>query len=48
LLGITVIFTGIRPDIATNAIKHGIDFTGVKTYSNVKEAIKNMEIKRTN
>jgi rsbT co-antagonist protein RsbR len=48
LLGITVIFTGIRPDIASNAVKNGIDFTAVRTYSNVKEAIKNVEIKRTN
>jgi rsbT co-antagonist protein RsbR len=48
LLGITVIFTGIRPDIASNAVKNGIDFTPVRTYSNVKEAIKNVEIKRTN
>ncbi|MED1204341.1 STAS domain-containing protein [Heyndrickxia acidicola] len=48
LLGISVIFTGIRPDIASNAVKNGIHFASVKTYSNVKEAIKHMEIKRTN
>jgi rsbT co-antagonist protein RsbR len=42
LLGINVVFTGIRPDLATKAISGGIDFSSIKTYANVKQAIESM------
>ncbi|MRX73234.1 STAS domain-containing protein [Bacillus lacus] len=40
LLGINVIFTGIRPELATKVIHGGIDFSSHKIYANVREAIK--------
>ncbi|MET1032113.1 STAS domain-containing protein, partial [Domibacillus tundrae] len=43
LLGINVLFTGIRPDLATKAISGGIDFSSIKTYANVKQAIENIK-----
>lgn len=39
LLGIKTAFTGIRSDLATKSIKEGIDFSSVKTYSTVLQAI---------
>lgn len=43
LLGINVIVTGIRPDLASEVVKGGIDFSSIKTYANVKQAIESME-----
>jgi rsbT co-antagonist protein RsbR len=43
LLGINVNFTGIRPDLATTAVNCGIDFSSIKTFANVKQAIEDME-----
>ncbi|RFU66163.1 STAS domain-containing protein [Bacillus sp. V59.32b] len=42
LLGISVVFTGIRPDLATKSISTGIDFSAIKTYSNVRQAIEDI------
>ncbi|RFU62834.1 STAS domain-containing protein [Peribacillus glennii] len=42
LLGINVIATGIRPDLATKAIGGGIDFSSIRTYANVKQAIESI------
>lgn len=39
LLGIKTAFTGIRSDLAIKSIKEGIDFSSVKTYSTVLQAI---------
>ncbi|PLR95539.1 STAS domain-containing protein [Bacillus sp. T33-2] len=43
LLGINVLFTGIRPDLATKSIVAGIDFSSIKTYSTVSQAIKEID-----
>ncbi|PLT31988.1 STAS domain-containing protein [Bacillus sp. V5-8f] len=43
LLGIHVVFTGIRPDLATQVINGGIDFSMIETYANVMKAIENMK-----
>jgi rsbT co-antagonist protein RsbR len=39
LIGVNSILTGIRPDLAINVIKAGIDFTSLKTYGTVHQAI---------
>lgn len=44
LLGIQIAFTGIRSDLAVNAVKSGIDFSRVRTYSTLKQAINSNEI----
>jgi len=43
LLGIKTAFTGIRSDLATKSIKEGIDFSSVKTYSTVLQAIRDIK-----
>lgn len=43
LLGIKVVFTGIRPDLATKAISAGIDFSSIETYANVKQVVESMK-----
>lgn len=43
LIGIVVVFTGIRPDLATKTIFAGIDFSTVKTYSTVLQAIEDIK-----
>jgi rsbT co-antagonist protein RsbR len=43
LLGINVNLAGIRPDLATQAISRGINFSSIKTYANVKQAIEDMK-----
>ncbi|WP_047151773.1 STAS domain-containing protein [Aneurinibacillus tyrosinisolvens] len=43
LLGIKAIATGLRPEIAQTVISGGIDFSSIKTYANVKQAIESME-----
>lgn len=40
LLGIELIFTGIRPELAQKAVEARMDFTKLRTMSNVKEALK--------
>ncbi|MHC0036283.1 STAS domain-containing protein [Pseudoneobacillus sp. C159] len=39
LIGIKVIFTGVRPEIAQTIIKLGLDFTKIKTYSHLQQAL---------
>nr|WP_246625260.1 STAS domain-containing protein [Fictibacillus nanhaiensis] len=39
LLGIQVIVTGIRSELAIRAVAEGINFSSLKTYANVKQAI---------
>ncbi|WP_245602115.1 STAS domain-containing protein [Peribacillus kribbensis] len=39
LLGVNMVFTGIRPDLATKSISAGIDFSSIKTYGSVLKAI---------
>lgn len=43
LLGIIVVFTGIRPDLAAKSISAGIDFSSIKTYSTVSQAIEDIK-----
>ena len=38
-MGVNVVFTGIRPDLATKSISAGIDFSSIKTYGSVLKAI---------
>lgn len=40
LIGVEVIFSGIRPELAQTATSLRIDFTGIKTYSNLMNALK--------
>jgi rsbT co-antagonist protein RsbR len=42
LLGIKIIATGIRPDLAARVVRDGIDFSTVKTYATVKQAIESL------
>jgi rsbT co-antagonist protein RsbR len=42
LLGIRVIFTGIRPDLASNTVGIGINFAGVESFSNVERALEHI------
>nr|WP_275940731.1 STAS domain-containing protein [Neobacillus terrae] len=39
LLGVESMFTGIRPDLATLVVNAGIDFSSLKTFGNVQQAI---------
>ncbi|MDP4147518.1 MAG: STAS domain-containing protein [Bacillota bacterium] len=39
LLGVSTMFTGIRPELATKIISAGIDFTSLKTFGTVQQAI---------
>ncbi|ANC75885.1 anti-anti-sigma factor [Fictibacillus phosphorivorans] len=39
LLGINVMVTGLRPELAISAVSEGIDFSSLKTFANVKQAI---------
>ena len=43
LLGIDVIVTGIRPDLAQKSVSAGIDLSSFKSFANVKQAIKSMK-----
>jgi rsbT co-antagonist protein RsbR len=43
LLGINVIVTGIRPDLATRVVSDGIDFSSIKAYANVKQALESIK-----
>ncbi|WP_110928685.1 STAS domain-containing protein [Bacillus massiliglaciei] len=42
LLGIHVIATGIRPDLANQVVRSGIDLSTLTTYATVKQAIESM------
>ncbi|WP_442593771.1 STAS domain-containing protein [Neobacillus sp. D3-1R] len=42
LLGISTIFTGIRPDLASKIVNSGIDFSDFHTFGTVQQAIKSM------
>jgi rsbT co-antagonist protein RsbR len=42
LLGVDVLVTGLRPEIAISAVSEGIDFTSIKTFANVKQAIESI------
>ncbi|WP_393960327.1 STAS domain-containing protein [Priestia megaterium] len=39
LQGIEVMMTGIRPELAQIVVRNGIDFSSIKTYATVKQAI---------
>jgi len=39
LQGIEVVMTGIRPELAQTVVRNGIDFSSIKTYATVKQAI---------
>lgn len=39
LLGIHVMFSGIRPNLSMEVVRAGIDFTNFHTFSNVKQAV---------
>lgn len=42
LLGIELVFTGIRPELAQKAVEARMDFTKLHTMSNVKQALKQL------
>ena len=44
LLGIEVLVTGLRPELAISAVSEGIDFSSIKTFANVKQAIESKQI----
>ncbi|WP_409303900.1 STAS domain-containing protein [Peribacillus sp. SCS-155] len=39
LLGLSAIFSGIRPELATKVVAHGIDFSSIETFATVQQAI---------
>ncbi|MCJ7986707.1 STAS domain-containing protein [Priestia megaterium] len=43
LQGIEVVMTGIRPELAQTVVRNGIDFSSIKTYATVKQAIATQE-----
>ncbi|RXY99991.1 STAS domain-containing protein [Fictibacillus sp. S7] len=43
LLGIEILITGIRPELASRIVQAGIDFTTIRVYGNVKQAIENIQ-----
>lgn len=45
LLGINVITTGIRPDIAQTVVNKGIKFSNVKSYATVRQALESINKK---
>ena len=45
LLGIHIMFTGIRPNLSMAVVQAGIDFTSFNTYGSVKQAIESVKIK---
>ena len=42
LLGVHVLFSGIRPNLSMTIVKAGIDFTSFDTYGSVKQAINSL------
>ncbi|PLS17684.1 polyvinylalcohol dehydrogenase [Bacillus sp. M6-12] len=47
LLGINSIIAGVRPDMARTAIKLGADFTHLKTFGDLKQALRHFGVKRS-
>ena len=43
LLGIHVMFTGIRPNLSMAVVQAGIDFTAFNTFGSVKQAIESIK-----
>nr|WP_174733216.1 STAS domain-containing protein [Mesobacillus harenae] len=43
LVGVSMIFTGIRPDLAKKAIQYRSDFSDIKVESTLKQAIKSIK-----
>ncbi|WP_456274823.1 STAS domain-containing protein [Bacillus sp. AK031] len=43
LVGVTMIFTGIRPDLVKKAVQLRSDFSDIKIESNLKQAIKSIQ-----
>ncbi|PLT32273.1 STAS domain-containing protein [Bacillus sp. V5-8f] len=43
LLGIKVIITGLRPELAQKVVAQGFDFSHIDTYANVKQAIESLD-----
>jgi rsbT co-antagonist protein RsbR len=43
LLGINVLVTGLRPELAISAVSEGIDFSSIRTFANVKQAIESIK-----
>lgn len=43
LLGIGITVTGIRPELAQTVVSGGIDFSSIKTFAHVKQAIENIK-----
>ncbi|WP_421385294.1 PAS domain S-box protein [Bacillus salacetis] len=48
LIGVNCILTGIRPRLAVDAVKLGIHFHNIKTFSNVKDALSDIGFHHTN
>jgi rsbT co-antagonist protein RsbR len=42
LLGINAIITGLRPELASRVVTAGIDFSSIKTFANVQQAIESL------
>ncbi|MEC5423815.1 STAS domain-containing protein [Virgibacillus sp. C22-A2] len=42
LMGIHVVITGLRPEIVSTVVNSGIDFSTLKSYATVKQAINNL------
>ena len=42
LLGIHVMFSGMRPNLSMEVVRAGIDFTNFQTFSSVKQAVDNV------
>lgn len=45
LLGVDSIATGMRPELAQAAVEGGVDFSSIKTFSTVKQAIESIKSK---
>ncbi|WP_397541188.1 STAS domain-containing protein [Rossellomorea aquimaris] len=45
LVGVTTIFTGIRPDLAQKVIQYRSDLSGIKVEATLKQAIKSLKLK---
>jgi rsbT co-antagonist protein RsbR len=43
LVGVNTIASGVRPDLAQQAVTEGIDLTSVPTFADVKQAIESLE-----
>ncbi|MEK1832817.1 STAS domain-containing protein [Priestia megaterium] len=46
LQGIEVVITGIRPELAQTVVRNGIDFSSIKTYATVKQAIETQKARK--